>query len=73
MEHLLILNTGVFLCAELKSVPFVGKMCKGSSLQDRYVLRAGYSKKGGLSVCIILPENIRVCATTHSATLLLAA
>ncbi|KAK5652026.1 hypothetical protein OQA88_10929 [Cercophora sp. LCS_1] len=54
------IKQGVFLCAELKSVPFVGDLCKGSSPEDRYVLRAGYSKGSGLSISIILPETTRI-------------
>ncbi|KAH8129732.1 hypothetical protein LI328DRAFT_162903 [Trichoderma asperelloides] len=51
---------GIFLCAELSSVPFVGDLCKSSKPADRYILQAGYSSSSGLSMRVLLPENIRV-------------
>lgn len=49
---------GIFFCVELKLVLFVGDLCKGILLEDRYIFYVGYFKKGGFSVGIILFESI---------------
>jgi hypothetical protein len=50
----------VYLCAELGVIPYVDEMSKDVKEEDRYVMYAGYSKESGMSISIILPENIRV-------------
>ncbi|KAJ7714862.1 hypothetical protein B0H16DRAFT_1806690 [Mycena metata] len=43
-----------------ETIPFVEELSKDVKGDDRYVLHAGYSKETGLSVRVILPENVRI-------------